>query len=209
MQLNKEEIDTLERKYKLNLINSISGIKPANLIATKSLNGEDNVAIFSSVVHLGSSPAQLGFIMRPQNESESDTYLNIKETGFYTINHVSESFMKKAHYTSAKLDKAESEFDGMKIERATIADFPAPFVKTSPVKIGMKHLESINLPNGCIFVIGLVELLIAPDDCIDELGQLQLSDYSCVGVSGLNTYYKLDKLVSFPYVRNEEIPEFE
>lgn len=209
MQLNKEEIDTLERKYKLNLINSISGIKPANLIATKSLSGEDNVAVFSSVVHLGSSPAQLGFIMRPQNESETDTYLNIKETGFYTINHVSESFMKKAHYTSAKLDKAESEFDGMKIERAIISDFPAPFVKASAVKIGMKHLESINLPNGCIFIIGLVELLIAPDDCIDELGQLQLSDYNCVGVSGLNTYYKLDKIESFPYVRNEEIPKFE
>ena len=209
MQLNKDEIDTLERKYKLNLINSISGIKPANLIATKSLSGEDNVAVFSSVVHLGSSPAQLGFIMRPQNESETDTYLNIKETGFYTINHVSESFMKKAHYTSAKLDKAESEFDGMKIERAIISDFPAPFVKASAVKIGMKHLESINLPNGCIFIIGLVELLIAPDDCIDELGQLQLSDYNCVGVSGLNTYYKLDKIESFPYVRNEEIPKFE
>ncbi|MGY3053393.1 flavin reductase (DIM6/NTAB) family NADH-FMN oxidoreductase RutF [Pedobacter sp. UYEF25] len=209
MQLNKQEIDTLERKYKLNLINSISGIKPANLIATKSLSGEDNVAIFSSVVHLGSSPAQLGFVMRPQNESESDTYLNIKETGFYTINHVSESFLKKAHYTSAKLDRVESEFDWMKIERAVIADFSAPFVAASSVKMGMKHLESINLPNGCIFIIGSVELLLAPDNCIDELGQLQLSDYSCVGVSGLNTYYKLEKLESFPYVRNHEIPHFE
>ena len=52
MKLVKTEIDNLELKRKLNLINSISGIKPANLIATRSEAGEDNVAIFSSVIHL-------------------------------------------------------------------------------------------------------------------------------------------------------------
>ncbi|WP_373397819.1 flavin reductase [Algoriphagus halophilus] len=95
MQLTKEELDQMDRNYRLNLINSISGIKPANLIATKSVDDQENVAIFSSVVHLGSSPAQLGFIMRPQTEIPRDTYPNIMETGYYTINHVSESFIKK------------------------------------------------------------------------------------------------------------------
>lgn len=208
MQLTKEELEKLERKYRLNLINSISGIKPANLIATKSLEGKDNVAIFSSVVHLGSSPAQMGFIMRPQTESQSDTFLNINKTGFYSINHVSEQFVENAHYTSAKLDEKESEFDKMHLEKETIADFHAPFVKASAVKMGMKHLESINLPNGCIFIIGSVELLIAADESINELGQLDLSAYKCVGISGLNTYYNLTKIASFPYVRNSEIPDF-
>jgi flavin reductase (DIM6/NTAB) family NADH-FMN oxidoreductase RutF len=209
MQLKREEIEKLESKYKLNLINSISGIKPANLVGTRSVNNKDNVAIFSSVVHLGSNPAQLGLILRPQTESPRDTYLNIQETGFYTINHVSESFIKKAHYTSVKLDKGESEFDMMKIDKEFINDFHAPFVKNSGVKIGMKHFESIPLSNGCLFVIGTVELIVLPDNSINDLGQLDLAAYSCAGISGLNTYYGLNKLDSFPYVRTNEIPDFE
>lgn len=209
MQLTKEELDQMDRNYRLNLINSISGIKPANLIATKSVDDQENVAIFSSVVHLGSSPAQLGFIMRPQTEIPRDTYPNIMETGYYTINHVSESFIKKAHFTSAKLGRGESEFDRMKLQQEYIGDFFAPFVKESPVKIGMKHLESIPLPNGCIFVIGSVELIVMQDDIINSLGQLDLSSYMGVGISGLNTYYGLNMLDSFPYVQENEIPEFE
>ncbi|SFB28080.1 flavin reductase family protein [Algoriphagus aquimarinus] len=209
MHLQKDEIEKLERTYKLNLINSLSGVKPANLIGTKSKDGKDNVAIFSSVVHLGSSPAQLAFIMRPQSEIPRDTYPNILETEFYTINHVSESFIEKAHYTSAKLKKGESEFDRMKLEKEFIAGFHAPFVKDSPVKIGMKHLESIPLPNGCLFVIGSVEMLVLPDEAINNLGQLDLQHSSGIGISGLNTYYGLTRLASFPYVREEEIPDFE
>jgi flavin reductase (DIM6/NTAB) family NADH-FMN oxidoreductase RutF len=209
MQLHKEEIESLERKYRLNLINSISGIKPANLIGTKSVDHRENVAIFSSVVHLGSSPAQLGFIMRPQTEVPRDTYPNIMETGFYTINHVSASFIKKAHFTSAKLEKGDSEFDRMKLEKEYVGEFHAPFVKDSPVKIGMKHQESIPLPNGCIFVIGSVEMLVLPDQVVNELGQLNLEGYAGVGISGLNTYYGLNMLETFPYVREDQIPEFE
>lgn len=208
MKLRKEAIEKLERKYKLNLINSISGIKPANLVGTKSKNGEDNVAIFSSVVHLGSNPAQLGLIMRPQGESPRDTYLNILETGFYTINHVSESFIKNAHYTSAKLEREESEFEKMKIDKENIEGFYAPFVKESAVKIGLKYMESIPLPNACTFIIGEVELIVCPDDALNELGQLDLESYSCTGISGLNTYYAFRKLETFPYVRENEIPEF-
>jgi len=204
MQLHAEDIASLERKYRLNLINSITGIKPANLIGTKSLDAKENVAIFSSVVHLGSNPALLGFVLRPQSEIPRDTYANILETDYYTINQVSESFIKKAHYTSAKLEKGESEFERMKIEQEYIGEFYAPFVKHSAVKMGMKHTDSIPLPNGCTFVIGAVELLIAPDQAINELGQMDLSSYAGVGIAGLNTYYGLKKLETFPYEREDE-----
>lgn len=209
MQLTRKELEESERKWRLNLINSISGIKPANLIGTRSTDGEDNVAIFSSVVHLGSNPAQLGFIARPQTDRVHDTFRNIRETGFYTINHITDTFIERAHYTSAKLPREESEFDRMKIEKELINEFPAPFVKNSPVKIGMKLFESIPLPNGCTFIIGSVELVSFPDKAINDLGQLDLTDSKSVGISGLNTYYNLDKLDSFPYVRANEIPDFE
>lgn len=208
MQVDREEIEKMDRKYRLNLVNSASGIKPANLIGTRSVDGQENVAIFSSIVHLGSNPAQLGFVMRPPSDPPRDTYPNILDTGYYTINHVSTPFIKKAHYTSAKLDRDDSEFNRMKIDQEYVADFHAPFVKESLVKLGMKYMDSVPLPNGCTFVIGTVELLICPDHAVNTYGQIDLESYDCAGISGLNTYYKLTKVNSFPYVRTHELPNF-
>ena len=208
MDLDQRQIEALDRKFKLNLINSLSGIKSANLIGTISSDGKENVAIFSSVIHIGSSPAQLGFILRPQEEIPRDTYANIKATNYYTINHINSSFVEKAHYTSAKLARGESEFDRMKIESAYIGDFPAPFVKESHIKIGMKHSESVPISNGGTLVIGTVELLQILDSTINELGQIDLEKSLSMGISGLNTYYNLVKKESFPYVRTSEIPNF-
>lgn len=208
MNLKKSEIENLERKFRLNLINSISGIKPANLIATKSENGKENVAVFSSVVHLGSNPAQLAFVLRPQNTRETDTFKNIFYTKFYTINHIPENLIKNAHYTSAKLSTNISEFERMNIDKEYLNDFFSPFVKESPVKIGMKLSTIIELPNDCKLIIGDVETLILDDDLVNDLGQINLETSQTVGVSGLNTYYSLKKIETFPYVRENEIPEF-
>ena len=48
MTYSEESLKTLNKIYRLNLINSITGYKPANLIGTKSKNGVTNLAIFSS-----------------------------------------------------------------------------------------------------------------------------------------------------------------
>lgn len=209
MLLKEDDIKNMEKIYRLNLINSITGIKPANLVGTRSKADQDNLAIFSSVVHLGSNPAQLGMVMRPQSNGLKDTYSNIMETGVYTINHISRNFIKKAHYTSAKLKKEESEFDTMNLKRAFIDDFFAPFVEESHVKIGMRHIESLDLPNGCILIIGAVDLIQLPESAINKKGQIDLEHYNAIGISGLNSYYALNNITSFPYVRANEIPIFD
>lgn len=209
MHLTKEEIKGLEKRKRLNIINSITGIKPANLIGTVSEDNVANVAIFSSIVHLGSNPALLGFIVRPTGEVPRNTYENILANGRYTINHVHESFVKNAHYTSAKFDREISEFDKCGLTDEYLHDFKAPFVKESTIKIGMKYCESIPIErNGTILVIGEVEHLILPDEAVSDKGYIDLEAADVAGISGLNTYYSLEKIASFPYVRIEEVPEF-
>jgi hypothetical protein len=53
--ISRDDISQLEKVERLNLINSCTGYKSANLIATKSVDGAVNVAIFSSITHLGKS----------------------------------------------------------------------------------------------------------------------------------------------------------
>lgn len=209
MHFNKKNLEEIGSVKRLNIINSITGIKPANLIGTISKDKNPNVAIFSSVVHLGSNPALLGMIVRPTGEVPRNTYENILETGHYTINHVAEGSIEKAHYTSAKFKSETSEFELCNLTEEYLADFEPPFVKESPIKIGMKYLESIPIErNGTILVIGEVEHIIVPDEALNNKGYIDLEEAKVIGISGLNNYYKLEKIGSFPYARVSEVPDF-
>ncbi|MDP2159544.1 MAG: flavin oxidoreductase, partial [Flavobacterium sp.] len=77
IEFSKDSIQNLSKIPRLNLINSCTGYKSANLIATKTIEGISNVAVFSSITHLGSDPALLGFILRPTTVPRN-TYKNIK-----------------------------------------------------------------------------------------------------------------------------------
>jgi flavin reductase (DIM6/NTAB) family NADH-FMN oxidoreductase RutF len=90
VEITNDDILEMEKIFRLNFVNSIPGYKSANLIGTKSKAGVSNLAVFSSVVHLGSNPPLLGF-MRPAVVPR-DTYQNIKETGKFTINHIHDDF---------------------------------------------------------------------------------------------------------------------
>lgn len=209
MRLTKADIEQLERRKRLNIINSITGIKPANLIGTKSKNGQTNLAIFSSVVHLGSNPALIGFIMRPTGDVPRHTYENIKETGIYTINHVPTNLADRAHYTSAKIDRSVSEFDRCGLTAEYLESFDSPFVKESHLKIGLSLVDEVPIKiNGTSLIIGQIEQLIVPDQAVDDNGYIDLSLFNTAGISGLNSYYSLSPIASFPYARPDEIPDF-
>lgn len=208
MHVTRQDIEQMERFKRANLINSMTGIKPANLIATKSEDGYPNVGIFSSVVHLGSDPAVIGFVMRPQDENPRDTYLNIKATGFYTVNHVPTTMIENAHFTSAKFPKEQSEFEYCGFEEQYIGGFHAPFVKESPLKFGLELVDEIPIKvNNTILMIGKVQHLIFPDEAMSETGQLNLETLDSAGISGLDGYYNLTKIGQFPYAHLKDVPE--
>lgn len=196
-----KDILSLEKYYRVSLINKISGLKSANLIGTKNNNDISNLAIFNSVIHIGANPPFLGFIMRPL-AVDRHTYSNIKENGYFTINQVSTEIHKEAHMTSAKFSKEISEFDECGLTDIYIDDFPAPFVKESKVKIGLsfqeEHLISVNKT---ILIIGRIEKIILPDDAIKEDGDIDLESLNTVGVGGLDTYYECKRLARYEYAR--------
>ncbi|MFD1294428.1 flavin reductase family protein [Lutibacter holmesii] len=185
---NKEDINSLEHLYKINLINSCAGYKSANLIATKSTDAITNLAIFSSVIHLGSSPPLLGFILRPTTVPR-DTYDNIMETGYFTINHIHENILKDAHHTSAKYDKSVSEFDVTDLETAYKDNFYAPFVKNSPVQLGMKYIEEYDIKaNNTKLVIGEIQGLYIDEKLLENDGFINLSKGAIATINGLDGY---------------------
>lgn len=206
MKLNLQGIEQMNRVERLKLINAISGIKAANLIGSRNEDGQENLAIFNSVVHLGSDPAMLGFILRPTGEVPRHTYENILVTGEFTINHVNSEIAQRAHYTSAKFPKEISEFKACGLTQLYIPEFSAPFVKESKIRIGMRYLQDYLLPNDTRMIVGKVEHLFISDYAFDDHGELDLNALDSIGTGGLNKYYKLQPLDRFPYARPEELP---
>lgn len=185
---NTNDIHSLEHLYKINLINSCAGYKSANLIGTKSTDDKTNLAIFSSVIHLGSSPPLLGFILRPTTVPR-DTYENILETGYFTINHVHEKILKDAHHTSAKYDKSISEFDLTDLEPDYKDNFYAPFVKNSPIQLAMKYIEEHDIKaNHTKLVIGEIQGLYVKKNILEDDGFINLSKAAIATINGLDGY---------------------
>ena len=209
MYLSKEAIEHIPNIKRLNIINSVSGIKPGNLIGTTDGFNQTNLAIISSVVHLGSNPAFMGFVLRPDEQIRRHTYENICGNGQFTINHIHSSFIDKAHWTSAKFAKEDSEFIRCGLTEEYLEDFKAPFVKESMLKIVLILEESIPIKaTNTLLVVGRIEHLIIPDSAMTEEGYINLDHTDSVGISGLNSYYALTKLRSFPYARIENLPSF-
>ena len=204
-----KELGELEKLERVNLINTISGYKPANLIGTISASKQTNLAIFSSVVHLGTNPPLFGFITRPTDEVARHTYENILEVGVYTINHVHESFIEQAHYTSAKFDRDTSEFAACHLTEEYVENFAAPFVRESRIKLGLRFVEEMPIKlNGTILIIGELEHLTMPENVLDSDGNMDLNAAGEVCVSGLDGYHAVEKAVRFPFARPNNVPEF-
>tara|TARA_B100001287_G_scaffold230923_1_gene201614 strand:+ start:416 stop:1045 length:630 start_codon:yes stop_codon:yes gene_type:complete len=209
MLLDSEDIKKLEKTKRLKLINSITGVKPANLIGTKNKGGISNLAIFSSVVHLGSKPPLLAFVTRTSKDVNRNTLNNILETKYYTINQIQKEFVKNAHYTSAKFNENISEFEMCKIEEENIDDFFAPFVKKSNLKIGMKLKEMIPIKsNDSTLVVGQVMKIIIDKSFLKNDFMFDLEKSGSIAIGGLNEYFTIKNLDHFPYVRLNDFPKF-
>jgi flavin reductase (DIM6/NTAB) family NADH-FMN oxidoreductase RutF len=185
---NFDDIQNLEKIYKINLINSCSGFKSANLLGSISEEGISNVAVFSSVTHLGSKPPTLGFILRPTTVPR-DTYKNIKDLGVFTINHIHQDIIEDAHHTSAKYPKEVSEFDMTGLEEEFKGNFKAPFVKNAPVQMSMKFIEEVYVPsNDVMLIVSQIQELYIDDSLLQEDGLINLSKGNIAAINGLDTY---------------------
>lgn len=200
----KENIKELDKISRLNLVNSCTGFKSANLLATQSKDGINNVAIFSSVTHLGSDPALLGFIVRPAFVPR-DTYKNIRETGYFTVNHVTEQLIHDAHHTAANYDFTVSEFDKTNLEIEFKEGITVPFVKGSPVQLLCKYVNEYPIvENNTIHLIASIEQIIVDENLLNSDYWLQLDKAGVVTINGLDGYC-LPKLIDrFEYARPDQ-----
>lgn len=205
MLIDEKALESFDKRFRVNFVNSLSGYKSANLVATVNEQGQENLAIFSSAVHLGADPALIGLISRP-NEVTRDTIENIKGQNFFTLSHVNEAIFKQAHQTSARYAQGVSEFSATGLSAAYLEDFNVPFVAESQLAIGLV-LEDV-LPiaaNGCDLIVGRVLWVKLPDAALHKCGNIDLSVLNTVTISSLDTYHRAEKIARLAYAKPNEM----
>jgi len=201
MQITYAELMSMEQRKRAHLINSVGGFKNVCLIGTADNAGNTNLAIFSSVVHIGANPPLICFIMRPDTV-ERHSLSNILETGSYTINHVNQFIYKQAHQTSARYPKNISEFDATGLTSEYKNDCKAPFVKESIVQMEVEFKERIDLTiNNTIMIIGEIKQLWFPADCLSEDGYLDIEKAGTISCTGLDSYHVTQRLERLNYAK--------
>ena len=201
VQITASDLLQMEQRKRAHLINSVGGFKNVCLIGTVDKIGQTNLAIFSSIVHIGANPPLISFIMRPDSV-ERHTLANILETGSYTINHLNASIYKQAHQTSARYPKDISEFDATGLSAEFKSNCIAPFVKESNIQLDIEFKEQINLTiNNTIMVIGEIKNLYFPENCLQDDGYLDIEMAGTITCSGLDSYHSSTRLDRLAYAK--------
>lgn len=197
------EIEEMERLYRMNLVNQLSGPKSVFLVGTVDGSGHTNLALFNSIVHVGANPPLLGLLFRPLSVPRH-TYENIRETGVFTLNQVHVDMLDAAHRCSAKYPKEVSEFDTTGLRAEYLNDFPAPFVAESRLKMAMipeeQHLIEANQT---VFMVARLEHLWITVGAGEADGHIDERITHPAAIIGLDTYCSVEKIKRLAYARPE------
>ena len=189
MELKTISIASMENRARAAFVNSLSGFKSANLIGTSDGQGATNLAIMSSLTHLGSHPPLFSLVIRPGGD-ERHTLRNILGTGAFSVNHVTADMIEQAHQTAARYAPDESEFEATGLNPVWQEGFSAPMVREANVRLGLKLRQHMKLEiNDTHLVIGEVVLACVPEAACRPDSSLDLGAAGSVALSGLDTYH--------------------
>ncbi len=202
LHFDKDAIEEMDKRFRANFINSVTGYKSANLLGTIDQEGVTNLAVFSSITHLGSHPPLIGFITRP-TVVPRHTYANIKATGIFTVNHIHAKIIEEAHQTSARSDAVTSEFAVTGLTPKFIKKGKAPFVAEAHIKMACRYVNEYPIKeNGTLLVVGAIEDIYLPEGVHDtEDGWIDLSKARGVTINGLDSYAEPQLLDRLQYAK--------
>ena len=201
---DKSDFLNFEKRYNALFFNSLSGIKNVCLIGTRDNQGQSNLAIFNSLIHVGSNPPLLGFMTRP-DLVDRHTLQNILSTNDYTINLLVKGMEGKAHQTSARYPKNISEFDACGLTETYLDNCKAPFVGESSVKIGMTFREKIDIEsNGTHLIVGEITTIQLPEFILNADGFVDLAAVETLASSGVDAYYSVKLLARYQYAKADQ-----
>jgi flavin reductase (DIM6/NTAB) family NADH-FMN oxidoreductase RutF len=177
-----------------NPFNAIVTPRPIGWISTRDAQGHDNLAPYSFFNAVAYVPPQVMFAStsaKPDRDGTKDSVANIRDTGVFCVNIVSEALRDAMNQTSGPWGREVDEFTDAGLEKAACETIDCARVAASPANLECKLTQIVQLPGEANFVVfGEVTGVHMRDDCMVDglfdvtrftpLTRLGYQDYSVI-----------------------------
>lgn len=163
--------------------------RPIAWVSTRGGDGITNLAPFSYFIALASEPPLIGISINDREGDPKDTLRNIRETGEWVINVVSEPLLAEMVRTAGNWPIDHSEFAAAGLAEAPSERVQAPGVAASPLRMECRLHREIPLGNS-FFVVGEIVFAFV-DDAVLTDGRVDAAKLAPVGRLGGEFYAPL------------------
>ena len=172
--------DTNDHGLRYNPFKAIVSPRPIAWISSQDSNGRRNLAPYSFFNGMSDEPPMIGFgsgATKIGLDERKDSLANIRETGVFCVNIVSDALKHKMNQSSGSYLQDEDEFEITGLTPTIGTTVAAPFVAEAPISLECKVHDIIPLPGTSTWVMGVVTAVHIKDEFIVE-GKLDVTNIS-------------------------------
>jgi flavin reductase (DIM6/NTAB) family NADH-FMN oxidoreductase RutF len=166
--------------------------RPIAWVSSRGADGGVNLAPFSYFIAISSKPALIGVAINEREGDPKDTMRNIRETGEWVVNVVSEPLLSAMVQTSGEWPRSTNEFGVAGLTAAPSIKIAAPRVLESPIHLECKLYRDIPLGNS-VLMVGEVVYADADDSVLTD-GRIDAAKLKPVGRLGGEFYQPLHEV---------------
>lgn len=170
--------------------------RPIAWVSSRSPDGVDNLAPFSFFNVASITPPVLFFSPtkydRRKPDRFKDTPRNVRTSGEFVVNVVTEPLLERMNETSARLPTGESEFDSAGIDRAESTLVSPPRVAAADIAFECTLYEQIQIGRSAP-TFGEVVHAYVDDALLTDEGALDVTLLDAVGRLAGGYYAKLNR----------------
>ncbi|WP_336098737.1 flavin reductase family protein [Roseovarius sp. CH_XMU1461] len=167
-----------------NPFNAIVSPRPIGWISSKSADGVANLAPYSFFNAVAYVPPQVMF----SSTNEKDSLRNIRDSGTFCVNVVSEAMLHQMNESSAALPPESDEFVRAGLASAPCETIDCPRVADAPAALECKVTEILQLKGAANFAIfGEVTGVHIREDCLRD-GRFDVTSFVPIARLGYMDY---------------------
>jgi flavin reductase (DIM6/NTAB) family NADH-FMN oxidoreductase RutF len=167
--------------------------RPIAFISTRSREGRTNLAPFSFFNGVSSQPPVVSVAINARQGSPKDTLRNIRETGEFVVNVVTQALFERMVRTSGDWPPETSEFELTGLTPGPSQRVQAPSVVESPVQIECRLYREVEVGDTSL-VLGEVQCLRVDDALLTD-GRVDPEKLRPIGRLGGDGYTELGRVL--------------
>jgi len=191
-----------------NLLIGLVAPRPIALVTSHNPDGQLNAAPFSAYNYLCTDPpvVGIGVTNRPGTYTPKDTARNIRRTGEFVVNVVTEDLLAQMNICATDFPAEVDELDMAGLDTAPSSIVKVPRIRTAHAALECVEHTTLEIGNSRI-ILGRVVAMYVEDEFVDPAGPyIKAEELHAVGrMNGLGSYVKTrDSFLHQPRISYEE-----